>query len=309
VADSSGGLFARFRRGLAKTREVLGTPLSELARGGTDRKTTLAELQVALVRADVGLPLAEEIVGEVGRRAGREGDLAELLRDEIVRQVARPAPAERAPGVEPRVIFFVGVNGTGKTTTIGKLAARLVAEGRKPLLAACDTFRAAAVDQLATWAQRAGVGLVRQASGADPAAVVHDALARARERGESPVLVDTAGRLHVKSHLMDELAKMVRVAGRQVEGAPHEAWLVLDATVGQNGLVQAREFARAIPLTGLVLTKLDGTAKGGIVVAIARELGVPVRWVGVGEGVDDLVPFDAKAYADGLLAMPAAAGR
>lgn len=302
----AGGLWRRFRRGLAKTREVLGRPLGEVLSHGGDRPAALRELEVALVRADVGVELARELIREVEARAGEAGDLAGALRAALVAilEAAVPGPESDA---RPRVIFQVGVNGTGKTTTIGKLAARLAADGDRPLLAACDTFRAAAIEQLAAWGERAGVPVVRQAPGADPAAVLHDALSRAKERGESPVLVDTAGRLHVKTHLMDELAKMVRVAGRLVEGAPHEAWLVVDATVGQNGLAQAREFGKAVPLTGVVLTKLDGTAKGGIVLAIVRELGLPVRWVGVGEAVDDLVPFDARAYVDGLLELPAPA--
>lgn len=296
-----GGILSRFRKGLAKTRDVLGTPIGELALGGAERRETLRALETALVRADVGVELASSIVQGVGERAGSRADLTEPLREELIARVRIAEPASAAPEVRPRVIFLVGVNGTGKTTTLGKLAARSLAAGERPVLAACDTFRAAAIDQLAAWGERAGVPVVRQGPGADPAAVLHDALERARERDESPVFVDTAGRLHVKTHLMDELAKMSRVAGRLVEGAPHEAWLVLDATVGQNGLAQAREFAKATPLTGVVLTKLDGTARGGIAVAIASELQLPVRHVGVGEGIDDLVPFDAAAYVDGLL--------
>ena len=238
-------------------------------------------------------------------RAGernRKGAPADLLRGELLQALAEPPPAVEVAG--PRVVFLVGVNGTGKTTTMGKLAARYKAGGERPLMVACDTFRAAAIEQLAAWAERAAVPLVRQKTGADPAAVLHDGISRAKERGESPVLVDTAGRLHVKTHLMEEMAKMGRVAARLVEGAPHEAWLVLDATTGQNGLVQAREFGKVVKLTGVVLTKLDGTAKGGVAFAIASEFGLPIRYIGIGEGIDDLIPFDREAYVDGLLGNP-----
>ena len=199
------------------------------------------------------------------------------------------------------VIFVVGVNGTGKTTTIGKLANRLRKENRSVLLCAADTFRAAAVEQLEIWARRNGIEMVRQKTGADPAAVVFDGLAAARARGVDVVIVDTAGRLHTKSNLMAELEKMKRTAARQVAGAPHEVLLVLDATTGQNGLAQAREFTEHAGVTGLVLTKLDGTAKGGIAVAIVRELGLPIRFVGTGEQIDDLLPFDAATFVNSLL--------
>ena len=302
------GLFDRMRRGLTKTREILGRPIGEVFAPGRGRAEALADLEDALVRADVGVELAAEIVRDVSAESGRETtDLGRALHARLLAVLAGQGPAERAPGVTPRVIFFVGVNGTGKTTTIGKHAAQLAGLGQRPLLAACDTFRAAAIDQLVAWAARAGVPVVRQGPGADSAAVLHDALSRARERGESPVLVDTAGRLHVKTHLMEEMAKMTRVAARLVEGAPHETLLVLDATTGQNGLAQAREFGEVVPLTGIVLTKLDGTAKGGVALAIVREFGLPIRMVGVGEGLDDLIPFDARAYVDGLLEVPAPA--
>jgi fused signal recognition particle receptor len=198
-------------------------------------------------------------------------------------------------------VFVVGVNGAGKTTTIGKLASLWSAEGRSRLLCSADTFRAAAAEQLQAWAERTRSGFHRGADGADPSAVLTDALRMAAARAYDGVLVDTAGRLHTKAHLMAELAKMHRVAGREIEGAPHETLLVLDATVGSNGLAQGREFARAAGVTGLVLTKLDGTAKGGVAVAVVRELGVPIRYVGVGEAVEDLLPFDAAAFADGLV--------
>jgi len=223
-----------------------------------------------------------------------------LLRDEIRKAVDGPRAVEPF-SARPWVVFVVGVNGVGKTTTIGKLAAAWKAEGRTTLLCAADTFRAAAAEQLAVWAERSGAPFHRGAEGTDPSAVLTDALRAARSRGYDAVLVDTAGRLHTKGNLMAELAKMARVAGREVPGAPHETLLVLDATVGSNGLAQAREFARAAGVTGLVLTKLDGTAKGGIAVAVVRELGVPIRYAGVGETLEDLLPFDAAAFAEGLI--------
>jgi fused signal recognition particle receptor len=205
-----------------------------------------------------------------------------------------------ANGNDPRVIFIVGVNGAGKTTSIGKLANRLRQDGRSVVLCAADTFRAAAIEQLEIWAQRNGVEVIKQKSGADPAAVVYDAMAAAKARSVDAVIVDTAGRLHTKSNLMTELEKMKRTAAKVIPGAPHDILLVLDATTGQNGLAQAREFTTTVGVTGIILTKLDGTAKGGIVVAISRELGLPIRFVGTGEKINDLVPFDAQTYADSL---------
>jgi fused signal recognition particle receptor len=301
-APPSQGFLSRLKRSLSKTAEVLNTPIGELF-SDPDREKAYRDLEIALVRADVGGDLSASIVKAVREREKRgSGAPVELLKQELlgVLRAVAPAPEIAAP---PRVVFFVGVNGTGKTTTIAKVAARSRSEGEKPVVVACDTFRAAAIDQLAAWTDRAGVPLVRQAQGADPAAVLHDGLTRARERGESPVLVDTAGRLHVKTHLMEEMAKMSRVAGRLVPGAPHEAWLVLDATTGQNGLAQAREFGKALKLTGVVLTKLDGTAKGGVAFAIARDMKLPIVAVGVGESIEDLLPFDAEAYVDGLLGV------
>jgi fused signal recognition particle receptor len=228
--------------------------------------------------------------------------MRELLRREVERTLAAPAAGPAPFSQKPWVAFFVGVNGVGKTTSIGKVARAWAGEGRACLVCAADTFRAAAAEQLEVWAARSGAAFHRGAEGADPAAVVTDALRAARARGYDAVLVDTAGRLHTKGNLMAELAKMARVAGREVPGAPHETLLVLDATVGSNGLVQGREFAKAAGVTGLVLTKLDGTARGGMAVAVVRELGVPVRWVGVGESADDLLPFDPAAFAHGLFA-------
>jgi fused signal recognition particle receptor len=300
------GLADRLRGGLARTREVLTTPIEDLVRGRRPLDATALEsVEEALLAADLGLPAVEEAMGVLREKSGAiaAGGLAamrEVLGREIVRALERPAGPPPF-SARPWVVFVVGVNGAGKTTTIGKLAAGWTAEGRSVLLCAADTFRAAAAEQLEVWATRAGGAFHRGAEGADPSAVLTDALRSARARGTDAVLVDTAGRLHTKSNLMAELAKMARVAGREVPGAPHETLLVLDATVGTNGLAQGREFAKAGGVTGLVLTKLDGTAKGGIAVAVVRELGVPIRYVGVGEAVEDLLPFDAEAFATSLV--------
>ena len=300
------GLLDRLRGGLTRTREALNTPIEDLVRGRRPLDAAALEsVEEALLAADLGLPAVEEAMGVLRERSGEiaSGGLAAMrqaLGQEIRRALERPA-GEAPFSVRPWVVFVVGVNGAGKTTTIGKLAAGWAGEGRSVLLCAADTFRAAAAEQLEVWASRAGAAFHRGAEGADPSAVLTDALRSARARGTDAVLVDTAGRLHTKSNLMAELAKMARVAGREVPGAPHETLLVLDATVGSNGLAQGREFAKAGGVTGLVLTKLDGTAKGGIAVAVVRELGVPIRYVGVGEKVEDLLPFDAEAFAASLV--------
>ena len=300
------GVVDRLRGGLARTREALSTPIQDLVRGRRPLDAAALEsVEEALLAADLGLPAVEEAMGVLREKSGEiaAGGLAAMrraLREEIRRALERPAgPAPFS--ARPWVVFVVGVNGAGKTTTIGKLAAGWAGEGRSVLLCAADTFRAAAAEQLEVWASRAGAAFHRGAEGADPSAVLTDALRSARARGTDAVLVDTAGRLHTKSNLMAELAKMARVAGREAPGAPHETLLVLDATVGSNGLAQGREFAKAGGVTGLVLTKLDGTAKGGIAVAVVRELGVPIRYVGVGEKVEDLLPFDAEAFAASLV--------
>jgi len=300
------GLLDRLRGGLARTREALNTPIEDLVRGRRLLDAAALEsVEEALLAADLGLPAVEEAMGVLRDRsgaiaAGGLDAMRQALAGEIRRAVERP-PGPVPFSARPWVVFVVGVNGAGKTTTIGKLAAIWAAEGRTVLLCAADTFRAAAAEQLEVWASRAGAAFHRGAEGADPSAVLTDALRSARARGTDAVLVDTAGRLHTKSNLMAELAKMARVAGREVPGAPHETLLVLDATVGSNGLTQGREFAKAGGVTGLVLTKLDGTAKGGIAVAVVRELGVPIRYVGVGEKVEDLLPFDAEAFAASLV--------
>ncbi len=280
-------------------------PVEDLVRGRRPLDVAdLESLEEALLAADLGLPAVRDAVAVLKARSGeiREGGaeaMRAILRDEIGRSLE--LPAREAFARRPWVVFVVGVNGAGKTTTIGKLAQAWQREGRKVLVIAADTFRAAAAEQLEVWAKRSGAPFHRGPEGADPSSVVTDGLRIARARGLDAVLVDTAGRLHTKGNLMAELAKMARVAAREVEGAPHETLLVLDATVGSNGLAQAREFAKAGGITGLVLTKLDGTAKGGIAVAVVRELAVPIRYVGVGESAEDLLPFDAAAFAEGLV--------
>ena len=300
-------LLERLKESVGKTREVLTMPLGELLAGG--RKIDdelLRKLETALLSADLGVRTTREVLAALRDEAAQQKITdSSQVRGELKKQLERilraPGSSNGTSQAAPVVIFVVGVNGTGKTTTIGKLANRLRREGRSVLLCAADTFRAAAIEQLEIWARRNSVEMIRQKAGADPAAVVYDAMTAARARGVDVVIVDTAGRLHTKSNLMAELEKMKRTAAKQVAGAPHEVLLVLDATTGQNGLVQAREFTEHAGVTGLVLTKLDGTAKGGIAVAIVRELGLPIRFVGTGEQIDDLVPFDAATFVNSLL--------
>ncbi|HEY3174380.1 MAG TPA: signal recognition particle-docking protein FtsY [Candidatus Polarisedimenticolia bacterium] len=307
-------LLERLQAGLARTREGLAARLGDLFRPGEARKLgeILDDLEEILIQADVGPAAAAELTSEIRRTAGRDrgvtgvADLKGLLAGAIRSLEGGPragvAGSVASQTARPHVIFLVGVNGGGKTTTAAKLAARLAREGRKGLLAAADTFRAAAIDQLEVWSRRIGVDLIRHQDGADPSAVVFDALKAARARNADFVVVDTAGRLHTKTPLMKELEKIYRIAGREVEGAPHEAFLVIDATTGQNGVTQAREFLKAGRITGLVLTKLDGTAKGGVAIGVSRTLGIPLRYVGVGEDVDDLLEFSLEEYVEGLLA-------
>ncbi len=301
------GIFDKLKQGLSRTAQQIVDRFDDLVRtvegsgaqpSGVDTDTAEA-LEEILIAADVGVAAAQEIVAGVTARAGSGQGLRALVKEEILRVLKAPVPPD-VSRARPRVILIVGVNGTGKTTTVGKLANQLRQEGRTPIICAADTFRAAAVDQLQIWADRAGVDLVRAKEGSDPAAVVFDALTAGKSRGRDDVLVDTAGRLHTRTNLMNELDKIRRVASREVAGAPHEVFLVLDATVGQNGLVQAREFTNVAGVTGIVLTKLDGTAKGGIAVAIAHDLKLPIRYVGVGEAIDDLLPFAPKEYVDAL---------
>jgi len=300
-------LLERLKDSVSKTRTELAAKVEQILTG--DRPVDpalLAELESALLSADIGVQTTKDVLAALRAQVNEhklEGSAAlkSELKRQIVRMLAAPAVSPNGAGnVAPRVIFVVGVNGVGKTTTIGKLAHRLTAEGRSVVLCAADTFRAAAIEQLEVWAKRSGVEIVKQKPGADPASVVFDALSAARARAADAVIVDTAGRLHTKSNLMAELEKMKRTAAKLVPGAPHDVLLVLDATTGQNGLAQARVFTSQAGVTGIVLTKLDGTAKGGIVVAISRELGLPIRFVGTGEKMDDLVPFDAQTYVNSL---------
>ena len=306
----SKSFFAKIKRGLFMTHTEIIEKIGSAVKEGLGFDESVVEaLEETLVEADVGAETAAALAEGIRARTSptRRTDAAELrrlLREEIERLLASaPRPAAR-PGeasVPLEVVFLVGVNGSGKTTTTAKLARRWSGEGRTVLLAAADTFRAGAIEQLGIWAERLSLPLVRHREGADPSAVLFDALTAARSRGSSVLLVDTAGRLHTKHNLMEELAKMRRVAGREVPGAPHQTLLVLDATTGANGLAQARRFVEAAGVTGVVLTKLDGSAKGGVVLAIYRELKLPVLYVGVGEGFDDLIPFDPADYARALL--------
>jgi len=304
------GLFDKLKLGLQKTSQQLKDRLDRLDEmvglGGTpDARTreidveTAENLEEILLMADVGVAASGEIVEAVRKRQRRGESLRELVKEEMLR-VLESSTATPPPSTKPHVILVVGVNGVGKTTTIGKLANQLRQEGRTTLICAADTFRAAAVDQLQIWADRAGVDIVRAKEGSDPAAVVFDAMTAAKARQRDVVLVDTAGRLHTRTNLMNELDKIRRVASREVPGAPHEVLLVLDATVGQNGIAQARQFTNVAGVTGIVLTKLDGTAKGGVAVAIAHDLKLPIRYVGVGEAVDDLLPFSPREYVDAI---------
>jgi fused signal recognition particle receptor len=301
-----GSLADRFKDGLRRSRQLFDESLDNLlAVGRPVDEPLLEELEEMLLTADLGAATAAEFVDRVRAEATRgrvttAADVRALLR-RFFEDTLGPAAAPLALEGRPAVILMLGVNGAGKTTTTGKLAAALRAQGKSVALAAADTFRAAAIEQLEEWGRRADTPVIRQAAGADPAAVVFDAVKWATARGTDVLLVDTAGRLHTKSNLMDELSKLKRVIERQLPGASLECLMVLEAPTGQNGLAQARLFHQAVGLTGLVLTKLDGTAKGGIVVRIWRELGVPIKLVGVGERIEDLQPFDAKAFAAALL--------
>ena len=301
-----GRFFSRLRDNLSRSRQAL---TAEVSASFFDRLDAEAfeRLEEALILSDVGAPVTADVVGrlesEVSSGAVGQGDAARTRLVELLAEVAQP---EGSPRIDlthgPTVIMVVGVNGTGKTTTIGKLAQLTSAElGLKTIVAAADTYRAAAIEQLETWAERSGTEIVKGQPGGDPGAVVFDSVAAAEARGADVVIVDTAGRLHTHGNLMEELAKVRRVASRRLEGAPHETLIVIDATTGQNGLRQARAFADAAGVTGVVLTKLDGTAKGGIALAIASEMGTPVKMIGVGEGLEDLRPFDAREFCEALI--------
>jgi fused signal recognition particle receptor len=296
------GFFGRLRARLNRGKAWLTSDVFSRSRGKLDDDTR-ESLENELLLADVGVATTEWLLEQIEQTPAKARDesIRDALSDAIMTLLGPLAQPIDFAAAHPYVILAVGVNGTGKTTTIGKLASRLTRDGRTVLLAAGDTFRAAAVEQLVEWGERAGCPVVRQAEGADPAAVVHDALGSAQARDTDVVIADTAGRLHTAQGLMDELQKIRRVASRSDPAAPHEVLLVLDASQGQNALVQAREFHRKLGVTGLVLTKLDGTAKGGIVLAIARELSIPIRYIAIGESVEDFAPFDAGQFAAALL--------
>ena len=302
------GFFDQLKAGLTRTKQQILDRFDELVQraDAPEQRTrqvdvdTIEALEEILIGADIGVAATGRIVTSVRSRSRQGESLRDLVKQEIRQIFAAVPPAPAANGQLPHVTLIVGVNGTGKTTTIGKLANLMKKSGRQPLVCAADTFRAAAVEQLEVWAGRAGVDIVRAKEGSDPAAVVFDAIQSGKARGRDPILVDTAGRLHTRVNLMNELEKIRRVAGRAAEGAPHEVLLVLDATVGQNGLQQAKEFTQVAGVTGIVLTKLDGTAKGGVAVAIAHDLKLPIQYVGVGEGIDDLIPFSSDEYVDAL---------
>jgi fused signal recognition particle receptor len=301
------GFFDRLRDGLSRTKQQIVSRFDEIVKqaDAPEQRSrpidvdTIEALEELLVSADVGVAATEKIVAAVKSRARRGESLRDLVKEEI-RRIFDAVERPPVNGHHPRVTLIVGVNGTGKTTTVGKLANLFRSSGQQPLVCAADTFRAAAVEQLEIWARRAGVDIVRAKEGSDPAAVVFDAIQSGKARGRDPILIDTAGRLHNRVNLMNELEKIRRVAGRAADGAPHEVLLVLDATVGQNGVQQAREFTNVAGVTGIVLTKLDGTAKGGVAVAIANDLKLPIRYVGVGEAIDDLIPFSPQEYVDAL---------
>jgi fused signal recognition particle receptor len=299
----------RMKEAVTRTRENLSERIEEVVSFGKEiDQSTLDDLEGILLSADLGSSTTHEILGKLREKANYKqiknvDELKRLLKEEILAILAAvdAQPVSKVEGT-PEVILVVGVNGTGKTTTIGKLAQVLRSDGKTVLLCAADTFRAAAIEQLEIWGQRTGTEVIRTKAGGDPSAVLYDALQAASSRHTDYVIVDTAGRLHTKTNLMAELEKMRRTAQRIIPGAPHETLLVMDATTGQNGLQQARQFTQSAGVTGIVLTKLDGTAKGGVVVAISREMGVPVRYVGVGEKLGDLLPFDPKDFVDSLFA-------
>lgn len=306
----------KFKTAIQSTRESLTERIESVVAGKREIDSdVLDELEEALIGADIGVQTSLEIIDKARQQVRRKqlndvDELKRLIKDEL-KAILDAADRNRKRGtvaseteipldIKPYMVMIVGVNGVGKTTTIGKLAHRIKSEGNDVLVCAADTFRAAANDQLAIWAERSGVPLIQQKPGTDPSAVLFDSIGAARARGSDVLIIDTAGRLHTKTNLMQELEKMRRVAGRELEGAPHEVLLIIDAVTGQNGLEQARQFTRAVPVTGLVLTKLDGTAKGGIVIAIAKELGIPIRYIGVGEKMNDLIEFSAEAYINNL---------
>jgi fused signal recognition particle receptor len=301
------GFFSRMREAVTRTRENFSTRINDIVALTREvDESSLEELETVLIMSDIGVQTTNEIIDALRERARKQAieggeELRELLKQQMVQILRAPQVSVATPPVPPKVTFLVGVNGTGKTTTSGKLASWYRAQDKSVLLCAADTFRAAAIEQLEIWASRSGVEMIKTRQGGDPAAVLYDAATAAKARNIAELIVDTAGRLHTKSGLMDELDKMRRTASKLIPGAPHEVLLVMDATTGQNGLQQARQFTQSAGATGIVLTKLDGTAKGGIAVAIARELNLPVRFVGVGEQMSDLLEFSPEAFVDALL--------
>ena len=302
------GFFDRLKSGLEKTRKSFAEKIEQVIKGYDDiDEEFLDDIEMALLTSDVGVTVTSRLMQDIrtgikAKEINQPDDLRPFLAQRISSMLNEGTAAMQLPEKSVGVILVVGVNGVGKTTTIGKLGHFYASQGKKVLLAAADTFRAAAIDQLEIWGQRIGCEVIKHTEGSDPAAVAFDALQAAKARNFDLVIIDTAGRLHNKGNLMEELRKIYRVIGREVEGAPHETLLVLDATTGQNALNQARVFGEVSDVTGVALTKLDGTAKGGVIVAVKSELGVPVKWIGVGEGMDDLRPFDAEEFAQALFA-------
>jgi fused signal recognition particle receptor len=307
IQEDKAGFFKRLKQGLAKTREGLTGRLDRLFLGKKEIDADLLdELEEILFTSDLGVDASQELIvlareGVERRNLNNPVELKAALKEKIIEflTIVEPEVKQPKPG-EPLVIMLIGVNGVGKTTTIGKVAALYKNEGKKVILAAGDTFRAAAAEQLTIWGDRVGVDVIRQNEGADPSAVVYDAVSAAINRQVDVLLIDTAGRLHTKVNLMEELGKIYRVADKKLPGAPHQVWLVLDATTGQNAISQAEVFHKTLGLNGLILTKLDGTAKGGIVVGISRQLGIPIKFIGIGEKMDDLRPFNAKDFAEAI---------
>ena len=300
------GFFDKIKQGLAKTKQSMAVSMNNMFTSFTgENEDFYDELEETLILADAGVETSEKAVEDlrtlVKQRGLRAGEPVRQAFTEVMAGLLDVGDRELKLGTKPSIILMVGVNGVGKTTTIGKMAAKMTAGGKKVLLVAGDTFRAAAGEQLQIWAERAGADIVRHEEGSDPAAVVFDGIAAAKARGADVIIVDTAGRLHNKANLMNELNKITRIIARELPDADRETLLVLDATTGQNGLIQAKQFKETADITGIVLTKLDGTAKGGIVFAIAQELQLPVKYVGVGEGVDDLMPFEPQAFAEALV--------
>ncbi len=296
-------LLNRLKKGLGKTRKTLTTPLSELLSGNKVTEDQLLQIEELLLTADIGYELVDEIIETLrDSDSNKNGDKPQdVLKNLLVDKLYYSSDIDTAPASPPEVFFFVGVNGSGKTTTVGKLASYLRSQGKSVILAACDTFRDAAIDQLMIWGERSGFKVVKHKQGADPSAVVFDAIKSAKANKIDYVLVDTAGRLHTKHNLMRELEKMVRITAREVEGAPHATFLVLDANTGQNGIIQAEEFLSSVDVDSIIVTKLDGTARGGFVFGIKAKTGLPVKYIGIGEQVDDIVEFNAENFVDALL--------